>query len=299
MKTKILLFMLSVLLIADLPAQKKKVIIDADTGNEIDDIPAIALAVMSDKVEIVGIVAAQWNRVEVCGRNTMMEGWELNNRTLEYLDKVNIPSLKGAEEMVGRQWAIYPARPSEGADFIIKNALATKDGEKLNLIVTGAATNIASAIMIEPAIVDKIAVYFIGTKYNFEKNAMNKNEFNVRNDLNAFDILLDTEGLDLHVMPANVTTNLVFSKEEIYQLKGDSKLGDLIVERWETIASEFDEWIMWDIGIVQAFLHPEWAQQEIRETPPENKSREIYIYRQIDAEKMKQNFWETYKTYFH
>ncbi len=41
-------------------------IIDADTGNEIDDMPAIVLALKSGKVDALAVTAAQWNRVEAC-----------------------------------------------------------------------------------------------------------------------------------------------------------------------------------------------------------------------------------------
>lgn len=38
---------------------QQKILIDADTANEVDDIVAITRALMSDKVEIVGLTAAQ------------------------------------------------------------------------------------------------------------------------------------------------------------------------------------------------------------------------------------------------
>ena len=272
----------------------QRVIIDSDTGNEIDDVPAIALALLGNKLDVIGLTAAQWNRVEVCGRNTMMESWELNNRILEYLNMNNIPSLKGAEEMVGKQWAIQPPRQSEASDFIIKHALSQKPGEKLTVIVTGAATNIASAVMLEPAIAEKISVYFIGTNYVFERNAISKNEFNVRNDLNAFDVLLNTKNLELHIMPANVTKNLVFSKEEIYALKGKNKLSDLIIERWDNVARDFNEWIMWDIAIIQAVRHPEWVTETLHDTPDENTPRKIYLYTKIDDKRIKEDFWKVF-----
>ncbi|MFW6290229.1 MAG: nucleoside hydrolase [Mariniphaga sp.] len=276
-------------------ARNPKVIIDSDTGNEIDDVPAIALALMSNEIEVAGITAAHWNRFELCGRNTMLESWELNNRILQYLGISDIPSLKGAEEMVGRQWAIEPPRQSAASDFIIKEALDATPDDKLIIIVTGAATNIASAVMIEPAIAKNIAVYFIGTDYIFDRKAFSKNEFNVRNDLNAFDVLLDTKDLELHIMPISVSRKLVFSKEEVYALKGKSKLGDLIIERWETIAREFDSWIMWDVALVQAFLFPAWAKQVVHDTPPENVQRKIFLYTDINAELMKADFWKLMK----
>ncbi len=275
-------------------AQKARVIIDADTGNEIDDVPAIALALMNNRIDVAGVTAAQWNRFELCGRKTMMESWELNNRILKYLDRKDIPSLKGAEEMVGKQWTIQPPRQSEATDFIIKSALEAGPDNKLNIIITGPATNVASAIMLNRVIAKNIAVYFIGTDYIFDRQAFSKNEFNVRNDLNAFDVLLDTKDLELHIMPISVSKNLVFSKEEVYTLKGKNELGNLIIERWEQVAGDLESWIMWDVAIIQAVLHPEWAIEVLHQTPPENVSRKIHLYTDIDAGEMKENFWKVF-----
>jgi purine nucleosidase len=202
MKLFYLFFTLS-LMISNLQGQNSKVIIDADTGNEIDDTPAIVLALKSGNVDILGVTAAQWNYIEVCGRQTMHESWVLNNRILQLLQMGQIPSLKGSENAVGQgqHWGSKKGIAiNEASEFIIKKALEMPKNEKLTVIVTGSATNVSSAIISEPKIIDKIAVYFIGTTYNFERKAFNKNEFNVRNDLNAVDALFDTENLELHVM---------------------------------------------------------------------------------------------------
>ena len=44
--------------------QVRNVIIDADTDNELDDLLAIAAALKSPKLEVIGMTAAQWD-----GRN--------------------------------------------------------------------------------------------------------------------------------------------------------------------------------------------------------------------------------------
>ena len=60
MKKIYLLFAL-LLLIASALGQKAKVILDADTGNEIDDMPTIVLALKSGKIDVLALTAAQWN----------------------------------------------------------------------------------------------------------------------------------------------------------------------------------------------------------------------------------------------
>jgi hypothetical protein len=44
----------------------------------------------------------------------------------------------------------------------------------------------------------------MGPWYEPSRRVWNKNEWNTKNDLDAMDILLDTKGLELHVMPATI-----------------------------------------------------------------------------------------------
>lgn len=294
---KLLFFIFLLFFFSISNAQKPRVIIDSDTGNEIDDIPAIAHALMSNNFDVLAINATHWNRVENCESETMLESWILNNRILFHLNIDSIPNLKGAKEMVGRQWGIHPPRQSEASDFIIKSALEIPEGEKLIVITTGAATNVASAIMLSPEIVPKLAVYFIGTQYVFERKAFNKSEFNVRNDLNAFDVLLNTKDLELHILPATVCRGLVFTKEETFsRLMEKDGIAELFLERWNTVAPDEEQRVMWDIAIIQAVMHPEWVTEIVHPTPPENNPRDIFLYTSIDTTAMKQYFWEVFTT---
>lgn len=65
--------------------QVRNVIIDADTDNELDDLLAIAAALKSPKLEVIGMTAAQWD-----GRNnTVREGhdpwWNDNSAYTSWL----------------------------------------------------------------------------------------------------------------------------------------------------------------------------------------------------------------------
>ncbi len=54
----------------------------------------------------------------------------------------------------------------------------------MTIISTGALTNVASAVMVKPEIAKKIALYWLGQTYDFEKDVwIGEHEFNVANDL--------------------------------------------------------------------------------------------------------------------
>jgi len=152
------LFFAFFFLLINLNGQNAKVIIDADTGNDIDDMPAIVMAIKSGKIDIVALTASQWNRFEVCGRQTMHESWVFNNRILKNMELEHIPSLKGAEYAVGQEQPWGVKKPNEASDFIVKKAMGMPVNEKLIVIVSGPATNVATAILTEPKIVEKIAM---------------------------------------------------------------------------------------------------------------------------------------------
>ena len=281
---------------------QQKILIDADTANEVDDIVAIARALKSDKVEIVGLTAAQWNNEHTWMLNTVEESWQLNNQILGLMGREDIPSRIGSEKLVSTRWAgntimdlkMNP-QLSDASDFIVETALSMPIGEKLTILVLGAITNVASAILQEPAIIEKISVRYIGTLYNFETYAWNKNEFNTRNDLNALDAVFNTPGLELYILPANVVDQLSFrNKSSMARFEGATGIDALILERWKQkvpVPTDDWGWIMWDIGLIHSVINPDWLKKKTVYTPPENLQRPVTVYTWADIDKMKADFW--------
>ena len=48
---------------------------------------------------------------------------------------------------------------------------------------------------------------------------------------------------------------------------------------------------MWDLSIIEAIIHPEWAKKKTFKTPEDNLQREIQVYTSIDTLMMKKDFW--------
>lgn len=284
-------------------AQKRKVWIDADTGNEMDDLYAIARILMDTSVEVVGISSAHFNNVELLTEkkwhiyrtkniNTVMISQGLNERLLEYLYRMSIPHPVGASKMIGHAWGETDPRDSPAARSMIKKAHECKPGEKLDIISIGAVTNLASAILMDSLIVPEIRCYLLAAKFYPVKNVWDKNEFNVRNDLNAFDYILNNENLELFIMPANTAYPLQFSRSDSKNKLSDpeNKLFKLLLNRWDEIDAG-QTWVMWDLALVEAYLLPNSAIYETRNPPGENKKREIFVYTKINEKQMMADFW--------
>jgi hypothetical protein len=194
----------------------------------------------------------------------------------------------------GMPWGGEEPRDSAATRFVIDEARKMPEGEKLVVVCIGASTTLASALKLAPDIVPKIKACIMGFRYDAAKGVWNKSEFNVRRDLNAADYLLNCEGLELHVMDANVSEALKFDRDASFARQ--ARMGDLgayLTDKWQARFAEAKTWVMWDLALVQALLHPEWAQEREVETPPENRRRKVWVYTSIDVEKMQEDFWSS------
>jgi inosine-uridine nucleoside N-ribohydrolase len=89
-------------------------------------------------------------------------------------------------------------RPSPAVNFVIEKSKPFNKNNRLTVLMIGAGTDVASAILTDPAIVDRIRVIQMG--FNNEKGG---NEFNIANDVRAVQAILDS-GVPLVIGPGEV-----------------------------------------------------------------------------------------------
>lgn len=306
----IYVFLISITFISNTFAQKQKVWLDADTGNEMDDLYAIVRLVKEPSIDLVGLssthfnnadllVFEKWNGYNAKGLNTVVESQQLNEQILKALNRLDIPHPLGADRQIGRAWggwAIEDARPSPASDSIIALAKRLPNGQKLHIITIGALTNIASAVMKAPEILSKIKVYSLGAKYNAKTKIWDKSEFNIRNDLNAFDYLLNLPNLDFTIMPIDSAFPMQFQREETYAQLDERKETEKILEdRWREHNPQDSKRVMWDLALVEAYLNPHLATIKKAKTPAENTKRQIQVYTKINEKVLIEDFWKILK----
>lgn len=302
-----LLCLCSVSIGTSLVAQKQKVWLDADTGNEMDDIYALARILGEPNFEVVGVSSAHfnnpdlvafdtWNQYKTKGINTLHISQQLNEALLKVMGKLSIPHPLGADRQMGRAWGGRQARPSAMTEALIAAVKKLGKEEKLVVISLGALTNIASAIALDTSIAKHIICYALGAKYNVEKGYWNKSEFNIRNDLNAFDYLLDNPSVNLVIMPIDAAAPFRFEKNETYKALNDAvPLEKMLKQRWEETNPQDTVRTLWDLALVEAFVKPELATLKDVLTPPENTQRLIKVYTKIDVQAMKTDFLKALK----
>ncbi len=261
----------------------KKVIIDTDTANEVDDQFAIAYALGCDKVELLSINAVPFTHDGIDHKTGVQMSYNEIKRVLAaYSSDCKIPVYMGAAgaiELNGGKPIDCPAVRN-----IIDTAMASD--ETIYVLGIGAATNIASALMLEPAIKEKICVIWLGGT-SIDSN--NLGEYNLVQDYTAGQVLIDS-GAPLVLCPAwNVTCVLYARFEEftrelkdkgpmctlLWQLineyyHGAKKLG--AVDRPESYGRT-----IWDIAAVALLSKPECGTFKIIPAPIFSEER-IYHF---------------------
>lgn len=275
-------------------APKIKVIIDADTGNEVDDLFAISRALIAPEFEIVGLNSTQWQNSHYAEGNTLENSQRINERLLNYLHKDAIPHPRGSAARL-YDWGQDVAQHSAAAYHIIKEAKKMTGKEKLTIIALGALTNVASALLIAPEIAPNIRLYCLGTSYNFDEKFWKKNDFNCLMDPHAINVVMDSKALEVHIVPVNIAVDLKMDRETLAKnFKGKDDLRGFLYSRWmDHMDGSYQERIIWDLAPVYYLLNPKWVHEVEIQTPPENFKRKVFVARDIDGQKMIKEFFDT------
>jgi len=250
------------------PAKPVRIVLDTDAKNEIDDQFAITYALLSSSEIIVeAIHAAPFTKA---GYPDPASGMEASyQEILTVLDKMGlrdrIPSFRGSRAVLKNREA--PVR-SEAAENLIRLAMARRE-EPLYVVGIGAATNIASAILLNPEIMERILVVWLGSHPTYWDTPR---EFNLQNDPVAATVLFNSGVPLVHIPCKNVAEHLrtVLAEVEEY-VRGRGAIGDYL-------ADIFRDWVrgkarsksLWDMTTIAYLINPEWVPTKLSPTPKIN-----------------------------
>jgi len=280
-------------LIRDLASNEKiKVIIDSDTANGVDDLFAIMRVMEAEEMDVRGLLSAQWRLVDLDNDSTLSLNQDLHRKILWHYRKDRIPSPSGSNLPI-RYLPAGKSSPNNASKAIIRAVHELPYQQKLNVLCLGTATNLAAAILEKPEIIDKIVCYIQGPYYDPARRSWDKSDPVTRLDLEATDILLNTENLEIHLIPADIAAEMVILKKEVREEWNDpDSLQKIIIKRMEDIYRGNDSIPSSSLALAEAFLSPDMSTQKQLIAPPENSQRKIYVYTRIDGDRMKKNFWK-------
>lgn len=236
------------------PEGRVDVVLDTDTYNEIDDQYALAyLFCAKEKLNVKAVNAAPfYNQKSSSAEDGMEKSYEEILRVLSLLKREDfVPFVqKGSRSYLPDETT--PVR-SEAAEHLCALASFYTPEKPLYVLSIGAITNVASALLLDPSIRDRIVIVWLG---GHAHDWPDNEEFNCLQDVAAARVVFDS-GAALVQLPcmgvvSSVHTNL--GELEMF-LRGKNALCDYLVditEREGELGSPHKTWsrVIWDITTV-------------------------------------------------
>lgn len=205
------------------------IIIDTDVGDDIDDALALAVALRSPEVRVVGVTTVFRD-----GPRRAL----LSREVLNLFGGQQVPVFAGCSEPMLPQWDSFPGGRGLGrqfealdpglkwddrrhaVDFLIQTAREfIERGEELTFVPIGALTNIAIALRLAPDIAPHIKIRAMGALWSRPQW-----EWNILCDPEAAAMVLSS-GADLTFVSFDVTEQCVLSGEQEAQFAGSAHAG--------------------------------------------------------------------------
>jgi len=253
------------------PAGRVRAVLDTDTYNEIDDQFAIVYGMLAtDRIDLQAIYAAPFHNERSTGPGDGMErSYEEIERVLDRLGK----SPAGGVHRGSTRWLESLELPidSDATRDLIDRALAVRGGVgsdgPLYVVAIGAITNVASALLIEPEIANRIVVVWLGGHPSTWHTTA---EFNLRQDVTAARVIFDSGVPFVRVPCVNVTEHLITTLPEMERfVKGHGAIGDYLYDIFEAYRPDHfaRSKQIWDIGPIAWLIDPSWVPSAIVHSP--------------------------------
>ena len=250
------------------PDGRARVVLDTDTYNEIDDQYAVVYALLApERIELEAIYAAPFQNDRA---SSAAEGMEKSyEEILRLLERLEVPP-EGLVRRGSTSFLQSIDRPDENAAVtdLIERAMASPVDDPLYVVAIGAITNVTSAMLLEPRIIERIVVLWLG---GHALHWPHNREFNLHGDVLAAQVALDSGVPFVRFPCAGVTTHLRTSPPEVARyVEGQGAIGDYLAE----IFYEYDPtgqpgWskVIWDIITVAYLIDATWTPSDIVHTP--------------------------------
>lgn len=198
----------------------QKIILDTDIGDDIDDALALTFAIMTGKLELLGVTTVFKNAEQRA---------ELACCVLQTLDRPDIPVYAGIGrplfesipdwekgianhhprqmEVLKKQVPSIKPQPGRAVDFIIDTVM-NGDGD-ITLVPIGPLTNIAAAFIVEPRLAQKAKICLMGGVTNDLRA-----EWNILCDPDAAYVVFNT-GVPITMVGLDVTLKCVMTDKQV------------------------------------------------------------------------------------
>lgn len=249
-----------------LPEGKIDMVLDTDAYNEVDDQFALMYALRSkDRLNVKAIYAAPFfnDRSE-----NPADGMEKSyDEILRVLGRMGEKFEKGLVLKGSRRYLESLSTPCESEAVFDLIDRAERSETPLYVVAIGAVTNIASAILIKPEIIQKIVVVWLGGHAHYWPHTK---EFNLAQDVVAARVLFDC-GVPLVQIPCHpVASHLITTVAELEKHLGNkSAIGAYLTDIVRKYGDNSTAWskVIWDISAIAYLINPNWVATDIVHSP--------------------------------
>jgi len=240
---------------------KLRVVLDTDTFNEVDDQFTLAYARLSEKIDLQACYAAPFHNARSSGPQEGMEkSYDEIHRVLALVRSSNPCAVfRGAA-----RWLGVERRPveSDAVVDLIARALDPSATTPLYVVGIAAATNLASALLLEPRIASRVVMVWLGGQPYYWPTA---DEFNLRQDVAAAQVLFDSNVPLLHVPCKHVAEHLFTTAADLREaLPPDEGLGDFLRQRFDLYLHQkgYISKPLWDVAAIACLIDRSWCTTE-------------------------------------
>lgn len=227
------------------------VVLDTDMFNEIDDQFALSYILKSkDRMNLLAVFAAPFLNKKVSSSSEgMLKSYNeiLKVLVLNGYKKDEMIVCKGSNSFLQD---INEPLVSQASSKLIELANKHTPENPLYVIEIANCVNVASAMLLDPSICDKIVIIFLGGEaYNYKDNY----EFNVRQNPLPFRVILDSESPVIQFPCRGVVSSFITTKFELeHWFVGKNDLADYLasntIQHCESIYGDI-AWSkpLWDV----------------------------------------------------
>jgi hypothetical protein len=253
------------------PVGRLRMVLDSDTYNEIDDQFALVQVLLSpERLNLEAIYATPFHNAR---SDSPGHGMELSyQEILRVLSRMGVSDkglvLRGVTEFLG---FAKQAKNAEAVDDLIARAKSGDPTQPLYVLAIGALSNVASAILQAPEIVERIVIVWMGGNGpDWPRHFDQRGDFNLKQDVGAAQVIFDS-GVPLVLIAAMpVASHLHCSVPEIERyVEPHGAIGAFLAKRFKEYSSNHVGWSkrIWDMAPVGWMLNADWAPSSLIPTP--------------------------------
>lgn len=275
------------------------VVLSTDVGNEIDDQWAITYLLLQPRFEVLGVMSAHAPSISApAGQTSLRILVDVVENRLGM--SAHPPLIEGGSLPMENARA---PRMSPAVRFLVETSKRFTKDNRLTVLMIGAATDVASAILTDPTIVDRVRVIQMG--FPDEKGG---EEFNIHNDVHAVQAILDSK-VPLVIGPGNVCrASLSLSLDQARaMLASRGAIGAWLWEEYQAWyyravkplrVDDFSKpWVIWDditlayvLGMTTQHTLPRPSMRDDMTFAPGSTDRTITWITDVDEERMWADF---------